>query len=147
MRRKDAYPDTETFHWYNANPKGRITGDCTFRAVCTALEKSWNDTVMEMAEMSCRTGYAINDSKGTDRYLKEQGWTKQKQPRKSDGTKYTGMEFCCMLNESGAEGSVIAHIGGHHIVCIKKHEGAYKVHDIWDSTYKCIGNYWVKKSG
>lgn len=71
MKRTDRYPDTETFHWYNANPKGRITGDCTFRAVCTALEKSWEDTVMDMAEFSVRTGWAINDKKGIERYLKD----------------------------------------------------------------------------
>ena len=37
---------------------------------------------------------------------------------------------------------IIANIGGHHIVAIL--DG--KVHDIWDSTYKCIGNVWVKVS-
>ena len=25
---KKRYPDTDTFHWYNANPKGVITTDC-----------------------------------------------------------------------------------------------------------------------
>ena len=133
--RQQKYPNTETFVFYNANPKNRITGDCTFRAICTALEQSWEQTVMEMAELSCRTGYAINDKKGIERYLKEKGWTKHSQPRKADNTKYTGEEFCKVF-----KGTCVANIGGHHIVCIKNG----KVYDIWDSTYKCIGNYWTK---
>lgn len=133
--RKKKYPDTDTFRYYNANPMNRITGDCVFRAVCTALNQSWEDTVMEMAAFSCHSGYAINDAKGFGRYLESKGWKKMRQPRKSDGTKYTGREFCEVFS-----GTCIANIGGNHTVCIKNG----KVHDIWDSTGKCIGNYWVK---
>ena len=137
MKREQKYPETSTFHYYNANPKNRITGDCTFRAICTALEQSWEQTVMEMAEMSCRTGYAINDKKGIERYLEEKGWVKHKQPRKADNTKYTGKEFC---EKARAYENYIADIGGHHIVAIV----GGKVYDIWDCTNKCIGNYWTK---
>ena len=59
-----------------------------------------------------------------------------KQPRKANNKKYTGKEFCKKHNET-----CVANIGGHHVVCIKNG----KVHDIWDSTDGCIGNYWVKE--
>lgn len=150
MKRTEKYPETSTFHYHNANPKGRITGDCTFRAISTATGNTWTYVVMDMAEYSCLTGYAINDKKGIERYLKTEGWTKHPQPRKANGTKYTGKEFCNLLDgEIGGMGkSVIADIGGHHIVCIKEHDDGrtirFKVHDIWDSTDKCIGNYWTK---
>lgn len=134
--RMEIYPDTNTFHYYNANPKNRITGDCTFRAVCTALGQPWKETVMEMAILSCETGYAINDKKGIERYLAKKGWKKMNQPKKLDGTKFTGKEFCKIF-----KGTCVAKIGTHHIVCIKNG----KVHDIWDSTDGCIGNYWVKE--
>ena len=133
--RQQKYPDTDTFHYYNANPKNRITGDCSFRAISTALNQDYNQTVMEMAELMCKTGYALNDTKGEEAYLKSKGWVKHSQPKHSDGTKYTGKEFCKEF-----KGTCIAHIGGHHIVCIK--DG--KVLDIWDSTNGCIGNYWTK---
>lgn len=55
--RMNKYPDTATFHWYNANPKGKITG-----------------------------------------------------------------------------------VDGHHIVAIVD----CKIQDIWNSSNKCIGNYWTK---
>ena len=34
MKRQDKYPETETFHFHNANPKGRLlAADCVARAV------------------------------------------------------------------------------------------------------------------
>ena len=150
MNRQQKYPDTTTFHYFNANPKNRVTGDCVFRAICTALEQTWEQTVMEMAELSCKTGYAINDTKGIAKYIELKGWTKMKQPRKADNTKYTGEEFCRLLNKDiqAVGQKIVANIGGNHTVCIKETDGIYgtfKVHDIWDSTDGCIGNYWIKK--
>jgi hypothetical protein len=137
--REEKYPETTTFHYYNANPKNRITGDCTFRAICTALEQSWEQTVMEMAELSCKTGYAINDNKGIERYLKEKGWVKHSQPKKSNNKKYTGKEFCKKIADKNVR--YVCNIGGHHIVAVING----KVNDIWDSTDGCIGNYWTKE--
>lgn len=146
MNRQQKYPDTATFHYHNANPKGRITGDCTFRAVSTALGQSWEQTVMEMAELSCKTGYAINDTKNIDRYLQSKGWVKHKQPRKADNTKLTGKEFCLEIQDdfawvTGGVKDVVANIGGHHIVAIIDGQ----VWDTWDSTDGCIGNFWVER--
>lgn len=145
MRRETKYVDTDTFHFYNANPKNRITGDCAFRAIATALEQDYNQTVMEMAELMCKTGYALNDKKGIDKYLQSKGWVKRKQPKKADGTKYTGKEFCEYLQNH--PGNVVAHIGGHHVVAFvsEDYEGfEHRCYDIWNPTKKCIGNYWVK---
>ena len=147
MKRTEKYQDTDVFHYWNANPKNRITGDCTFRAISSALGKTWEPTVMEMAELSCRTGYAINDNKGIERYLKEQGWEKHPQPRKPNGRKYTGREFCEDIQDIRSQNHkychqrLIAKIGGHHIVAI----GYGRIYDIWDCSEKCIGNYWTRK--
>ena len=73
MKREDKFKDTATFHYYNANPKNRITGDCAFRAISTALEQDYNQTVMEMAETMCKTGYALNDAKGEEKYTRSRG--------------------------------------------------------------------------
>ena len=37
---------------YNANPKGRKTGDCVIRAICTALHMSWEETYIEMLRVA-----------------------------------------------------------------------------------------------
>ena len=139
MKRQERFPDTSTFHFYNANPKNRFTEDCVVRAICTALEMPYDQVVREMAEMQCKTGYDSTGSKGIDTYLKSKGWVKRPQPRKIfDNTKYTGKEFCRFLALKHI--NYVANIGGHHIVAIMK----CKVNDIWDSTDGTIGNYWVK---
>lgn len=99
--------------------------------------------------------FGIYDKKGIETYLKEQGFTKCKQPRKYDRTKYTGKEFCKVLQAFGKDPAtygneigdgiisaprIVASIGGHHITAIING----KVNDIWDCTGKSIGNYWFK---
>ena len=156
--REQKYPDTKSFHFYNANPKGRITGDCSTRALCTALDMTWDDCIRGMAEVSIATKYSLGSKEAIDKFLAMHGWAKMKQPRKSDNTKYTGEDFCRAINAgkilNGYTGNIIANIGGHHIVCIKKVEDLtvktwkqiYKVCDHWNSTHGCIGNYWIKEA-
>lgn len=142
--------DTHYFKYYNANPKNKHTTDCVIRAICTALNQNYETTLQELVKMQLKTGYDISDAKCFGKYLELKGWTKQKQPRKPDNTKYTGKEMCSILNcDILAVGkSIIANIGGHHIVCIKETEGlhgSFKIFDIWDSTNGCIGNYWIRQ--
>jgi len=152
-KRQLRHPNTHTFMYYNANPKNKITTDCVIRALCTGMRKEYNEVVLELAKMQCETGYDDGDVSLIDRYLKKNGWTRCKQPRKKDNKKYTGEEFCLKLqhpiyceeltslpNEFDWQ-HVIANIGGHHIVAIV--DG--KVHDIWNSTHKSIGTVWVKE--
>lgn len=155
MTREQKYPNTRTFRYYNANPKGRMTCDCTARAISTALEKPWRDVVLEMAQLSVETGYSASSKECIDRYLKQNGYTKKAQPRKRDNTKYTGVEFCnfqqtwlpymMLRGEKWRDGvaispRIIANIGGGHIVAIV--DGV--INDTWNSSDGCIGNYWTK---
>lgn len=150
MTRAEKYPDTDTFTYYNANPKNRITADCAIRAIATATGIPYNDVVRGLAEIQCETGYEPTMGKGLELYMKSIGWVKHPQPRKPDGTKYTGAEFCSRLWHMGAWDSVVCNIGGHHMVAIKEVRCAgsiryrYKVHDIWNSTGRCVGNFWTK---
>lgn len=127
--------NTDSFEHYNANPKGKRTGDCVTRAICAALEQSYEQTVKELIELWLETGYEMTDTKCFGKYLESKGWIKHKQPRKENGGKFTGKEFVKTFN-----GICVANIGGHHTVCIKNG----KVLDIWDSTDGCIGNYWTR---
>lgn len=147
MTREEKHPNTDTFFFYNANPQGRITGDCSIRARCTALEEDYNKTLMDAVQMQIETGYAMDDDKGIARHMERRGWIKHSQPKKADGTKYTGSDFCKWLDRYWDGRPVLCNIGSHHIVCIKraKHwDGKmhYKVHDIWNSSRKCVGNWW-----
>lgn len=156
MKRQDKYPETSTFHYHNANPKNRFTGDCRIRAISVACEIPYNQVVMDLAKIHCETGYDQTANQGISILMERYGWTKFKQPRKADNSKYTGKEFCEVLQEFLAlkelhgmmcdDGIVISprifcNIGGHHEVAII--DG--KVWDTWNSTGGCIGNYWVKR--
>lgn len=137
MTRKEKYPDTETFAFFNANPHNRYTTDCVIRAISTATDIPYNQVVMDLAELQCKTGYDDGESKLYGKYLESKGWIKHKQPRKADNTKYTGKEFCGLVPFSK---KYIVHIGGHHIAAIISGQ----VFDTWDCTDGCIGNYWTK---
>ena len=88
MTRAEKNPETRTYIYHNQNPKNRITGDCCFRAFSLALNQDYNTTVREMAETMCKTGYALNDTKGECAYMKDKGWYKHKQLRHDNNTKY-----------------------------------------------------------
>lgn len=148
MRRQDKYPDTRWFHFHNANPKNRFTGDCVYRAVSEATGLSWEEVVRGLAESAIKTGYAPSSKENMDRFLAGCGWLKLKQPRKGDNTKYTGEDFCKALRKGefivGGD-AIIANLGGSHVVCIKSDGKWWKVWDTWDSTEGCIGNWWMRK--
>lgn len=147
MTLKEKYPDTRTFHNYNANPKNKITGDCLIRALSVALDEPYEILYTKLFKFSLKCGYMLDCKQCYAKYLQSQGWVKHKQPRKwYDNRKYTGEEFCKEIQEGrvwdNADMSrIIAHIGGHHAVAII--DG--KVWDTWDSTDGCIGNYWTKE--
>lgn len=145
MKRVDKYPDTDCFHFYNANPHNKYTGDCVIRALSTALDKSWEIVVRELTELGLKYGYVLTDTALYDRYLKLNGWIKHAQPRDSDNKKYICREFCHLLSGYADKNSelkkVIAHLGTGHIAAIID----FKVYDIWDSSIEYVGNYWVKE--
>ena len=127
---------TTTFQYYNANPKNKHTTDCVVRAICTALDQPYNQTVKELSGLWIETGYEMSEPKCFGKYLESKGFVKHKQPRKPDNTKYTGKEFVKIFKDV-----CVANIGGGHTVCIKYG----KILDIWDSSEGCIGNYWTIK--
>lgn len=153
MKRERKYPDTDVFIFHNANPKNRMTGDCVYRAVATVTGQPWETVARDLTELAIKTGYAPSTKECYGRYLESKGFKKEKQPRKLDGTKYTGAQFCKVLQRHLFSSSrlkvlrdggitvspcIFAHIGGGHVAAII--DG--KVNDTWDSTDGCIGNYW-----
>lgn len=136
MTRQEKYPETATFHYYNANPKNRITYDCVIRAISTATGIDYKQVTMEMAKLSCETGYGYGENRLLDKYLTSKGWIKQKQLKKANNKKYTMREFVT------AVGHDCVVTMPHHLTCIL--DG--KVWDIWDCSKsdRCAGVYWVR---
>lgn len=138
MKRQDKYPNTNSFYFHNENPKNKYTSDCVIRAIAVGTNQEYAKVLRDLTELQIKTGYDMSDPKCYSKYLKCLGWTKCSQPKKPNGKKYTGVEFCEDCERAG-ENTVIAHIGGNHIVAIIWGQ----VWDTWNSTGGCIGNYWV----
>ena len=128
----------------NNNPKGKRTGDCTIRAFTELTNKSIEEIISELTAIYIKTGYFIDDPKCYDKWLKNNGYEKQKQIKKYDNTKYTGSEFCMYLNTLGTTDTIVAHIGGHHITTFIYTENGYMIQDTWDCSDRCVGNWWKK---
>ena len=134
--------DTNTFHFYNINPKNKITNDCVVRAIATATNKTWGEVYNVLCEIGLKYGLMPNDPKCYERYLKELGWVKHNQPRKDDNTKYSGSEFVKTAEYRAIKDtSVIAKIGSHHMTVIVNG----MIYDTWNCTYNKVGNYWTKE--
>lgn len=139
----------DKFVQFNANPKEKKTTDCVIRALTVALNKSIKDVLSDLTEIYLTKGYFITDKKCIERYLKNEGYVKQKQLKYKSGRKFTGKEFCTYLNiNTITTEPVIATIGTGHITVFVNKETVdnkdYKIIDTWDCSTRCVGNWWVK---
>ena len=121
---------------YNANPKHRKTTDCVIRAICTALNNSWEDTYRSLVDYSIRKGLMCSDKRAFTAYLNAKGYKMQKMPRREENTRYTVKEFIDELAEPKA--TYILGIANHLTVVKDK-----VLLDTWNCEKKCIGNYWT----
>ena len=133
-------PETDSFHFYNANPKGLRTGDCVVRAVAVATNNTWDNVLKNLTTVALTTKHMTNSTETFNDYLIAIGWVKMPCPKKcGTNRRFTGEEFSAILRKHNLNFTFVANIGGNHTVCIK--DG--KVWDTWDSTDGCIGNVWV----
>lgn len=143
------YPNTDYFQWTNTNPVGNITYDCLIRACSSALDTDWTTVSIILNNMATNVHLVFNDDKLYESFLHYRGFNRQKQPRKANNKKYTGVEFCEYLTKyypNGEVGPIVAYIGTEHIVCIKFIDGKYKVLDTWDSSHNCIGVFYCQNN-
>lgn len=124
----------EQFIFHNENPKGSLgASDCVIRAIAKATGKTWDETYHEL----CLVGLNIKDTPDATptykKYLKQEGYQMEKQPRKSDNTKYTAEQFAKKYNK------------GTYIISLANHLSMVqdgKIYDTWNCSHKCVGNYW-----
>lgn len=133
---KCKYKETPIFHFHNANPKGKNANDCVARAISVALSQSWEDTIREMTELGIKYGYAFNEDKLIERYLKEKGWEQLKEPRDQNNKKISVARF--ISRPGNNKGVIIARVGSHHISLIVNGQ----VWDTWDCTKQTMHSYW-----
>ena len=119
---------------YNLNPEQKMVGDCTVRAIATAMGQGWEKTYMDLA----LEGFCQHDMPSANAvwgaYLKKNGWKRHTLPDSCPDC-YTVRDFC----KEHEKGSYILALPSH-VVCVK--DGDWL--DTWDSAEGNPLYYWTK---
>ncbi len=124
------------FKQFNANPKQwKREGDCVVRALCVALDQTWEETYKELFELGLKKCTMPNSKSTYEAYLKQKGWIKNKMPRHDDGSRYTIRQLAKEYPTMKAVVSVANHLTYLEYGTLI---------DTWDCSMKSVGNYWTK---
>lgn len=111
------------YRFYNPNPKGKLVGDCSVRAISIALNQSWEKTYNDI----CALGFDLYDMPSSNSvwgtYLQDNGLVRQIIPDSCPEC-YSIREFC----HDHKNGLYILCTGSHVVTAI---DGDY--YDTWDS--------------
>lgn len=140
--------DTKYYHFHDANPKEKKTGDCVLRALSVVFDKPWDDVLDELVAYAHKYKQMPDDNILYTKYVKDNGYVQVKQPKHSDGRKLSGSELCSALGGIFAEHPVLIKIGTHHlsaIASVKDERGLYhyKVVDTWNCSEKKVGKMYM----
>lgn len=122
----------------NVNPKDVRASDCVIRAISLASGIDYGDVFWDLCNLAFEMGRMPNEKKVYERYLETIGFIKQKMPKHEDNTRYKVGELAIELQEI-YEGYAVVSVA-NHMTCV----GHGNVYDIWNCSYKSVGNFWVK---
>lgn len=133
----NARKSTDTFTYYNRNPKNKKRGaDCVPRAISGATGITWEEAIRSLTETGIRENGVLNEKDVYATWLKENGWEKMPMPKKSNNRRYTVAEF----QKLEPKGTFIISVAGH-LTFIE--DGM--LYDTWNCQGKSVGNYWRKE--
>lgn len=120
------------FKFYNPNPKGKLTGDCSVRAVSAALDMDWDSAYALMSA----NGFVMCDMPNANsvwgNLLHKRGFIREAIPNACPDC-YTANDFCAE-HPSG-----LYVLGfGTHVACVR--DGT--IYDSWDSGMEIPQYYW-----
>lgn len=64
------------FEYYNPSPIGKRTGDCVISAISKALNQTWEETFMGLAEVGLLIYETIESNPTWDLYLRQNGFSR-----------------------------------------------------------------------
>jgi hypothetical protein len=124
------------YRQYNPNPVGRLTDDCTARALTLALDTDWETAFFLLALNACKMGVVQMD-------IREVWWSVLRQHgfEREDLTQscpdcYTVAEFC----KDHPDGLYIVGTDRHVVACIN---GDW--YDSFDSGGEMVLDVWFRK--
>ena len=122
----------------NMNPKGRKTSDCVIRALSKATGYSWDETLDKLIVICHKVKDMPNCKRVYEKFLEQEGWVKQKMPKRSDNTRFTVKEF--IDEQVGPFKLKVVISVANHLTYAEN----YDLIDTWDCSYKSVGNFWIR---
>lgn len=119
----------------NINPDDKNTGDCTVRAISTALGQSWEKTFAGLCVKSLEMHEMPSTNRVWGAYLRDKGFARSAIPADLPED-YSVRDFC----EDTPKGTFILACEGHVVAVI---DGKY--YDAWDSGDYVPLFYWERK--
>lgn len=120
---------------YNPNPEGRRIDDCAIRALCKALDVSWDEASVMLSAKSLALKTTQNDKATVNAVLHQRGFRRELIPDTCPDC-YTAEDFC-MDNPVG----LFLLCFDHHIAVV---EGGH-LFDSWDSSREIPIFYWYRE--
>lgn len=122
------------WQYHNPNPKGKLVGDCTVRAISTATGKGWMDTYLDLCLFGLLNGDMPSSNAITTAYLKNQGFKRRTIPDSCPDCYCVG-DFC----KDHPQGTFVIGTGSHLTCCIDS-----VLWDSWDSRNETPVYYFEK---
>lgn len=119
---------------YNPNPCARMVGDCAVRAISAALDISWEDAYMMLADAGLRMCEIMNANSVIDAVLREHGFYKETVPPFRNDC-YTAEKFC----RDNPVGVYVLGFGTHVATVVDGN-----ILDAWDSSYEIPQYVWMR---
>ena len=110
------------FRYYNCNPHHRRTDDCVIRAIAAGTGDSWQKTLKNLTKYMLDEGYMLSTPELYGKYLEDNGWKKQKQPKQKDGKKVRIKDFV-----KNFKGCAVVHAGNGHVTYEKDPNDHHKL--------------------
>lgn len=124
-----------SYIYFNNNPLGKSTGDCTVRALSCAMNNSWDDTYMDLVNEGYRQADMPSCNSVIASYLYNNGFQKYNLPKNEF---YSVKDFA----ESHPINLYVLATGNHFITV---RDGDY--YDAWDSGNEIPVAYWKREYG
>ena len=120
------------YRYFNPNPCGINTGDCTVRAICAATGMSWDMAFDELCDKAKEIGEMPSSNNAWGQYLQDLGFTYRPLPNTCPFC-FSVKDFC----KENPKGTFILGTGTHVVTAI---DGNY--YDAWDSGDEIIAYVW-----
>lgn len=124
------------YKYFNPNPEGKNTGDCTVRAISKALDRTWENVYTAL----CAKGYEMKEMPDSNAvwgaFLTDCGFRRRALPETCP--------FCYSISqfaEDHPNGTYVVGTGTH-VVCVCDGD----IYDSWDSSDKYPVYYFVKEN-